>query len=107
MARVFQLAVGTYTSSLGLEERTTSWEAPERNLQFGETELTDIGKSQGLQKDGDGRINKPSAMRPGLAKIIEKVSISSHCERPETDSHIAANACCIDNTAFWSLKPVH
>jgi hypothetical protein len=36
----------------------------------------DIGKSQRLQKEGNAGINKVLAMRPGLAKIIEKVRIS-------------------------------
>jgi hypothetical protein len=47
-----------------------------------------------------------SAMRPGLAKIIEKVCISWHFESPETDLHIAENACCIDHADTWSSKRV-
>jgi hypothetical protein len=35
-----------------------------------------------------------SAMRPGLAKIIENVCISWYFESPEADLHIAENACC-------------
>jgi hypothetical protein len=35
-------------------------------------------------------------MRPGLAKIIEKVRISWYFESPEADLHIAENACCIN-----------
>ena len=45
-------------------------------------------------------------MRPGLAKIIEKVLISSNLERPEIDRHIEENACHIDYTDNLSLKPV-
>jgi hypothetical protein len=48
-----------------------------------------------------------SAMRPGLAKIIEKARISRHCEWPETDIHRAENACCIDYANTWSTKQVH
>jgi len=76
MAHVIQLALGAFMSSLGVNGRTKSWEAHERDQQFGENESIDIGKSQRLQKEGNARINKVSAMRPGLAKIIEKVRIS-------------------------------
>jgi hypothetical protein len=38
----------------------------------------DIGNSQKLQNKGNTRINKVSAMRAGLAKIIEKVQISTY-----------------------------
>jgi len=84
-----------------------SWEAHERDQQFGENESRDIGKSQRLRKEGNARINKVSAIRPGLAKIIEKVCISTCFESPETDLHIAENACCIDYADTWSAKPVH
>jgi len=107
MAHVIQRAVGAFMSSLGVKGRTKSWEAYERNQQFGENESTDIGKSQRLRKEGDDRINKVSAMRPGWAKIIEKVRISRYFESPETDLHIAENACCIDYTDTWSSKRVH
>jgi len=63
-------------SSLGVKGHTESWEAHERNQQIGENESIDIEKSQRLRKEGNARINKVSAMRPGLAKIIEKVRIS-------------------------------
>jgi hypothetical protein len=46
-------------------------------------------------------------VRPGLAKIIEKVCISWYFECPETDFHIAQNACCIVYTETWSPKQVH
>jgi hypothetical protein len=55
---------------------TNSWEAHERDQQFGEKESIDIWKSQRLRKEGNARINMVSAMRLGLAKIIEKVRIS-------------------------------
>ena len=76
MAHVIQLALGAFMSSLGVKGRTKSWEAHERDPQFGKNENLDIGKSQRLRKEGNARINKVSAMRPGLAKIIEKVRIS-------------------------------
>jgi len=63
-------------SSLGVKGRPKSWEAHESDQQFGENESIDVGKSQRLRKEGNARINTVSAMRPGLAKIIEKVHIS-------------------------------
>jgi len=76
MAHIIQLALGAFMSSLGVKDRTKSWETHEHDQQFGENESIDIGKSQRLRKEGDARINKVSAMRPGLAKMIEKVRIS-------------------------------
>jgi len=55
-------------------------------------------------KRGNARINKVSAIRPGLAKIIEKLRISSHFGRPETDHHIAENACCVEYADTWLSK---
>jgi len=107
MAHVIQLSLGAFMSSLGVKGRTKSWEAHERDQQFGENVTTDIGKSQRLQKEGNARINKVSAMRPGLAKIIEKVRISTYYESAETDLHIAENACCIDYADTWMSKRVH
>jgi len=91
-----QLALGACMSSLGVKGRTKSCEAHERDQQFGENESVDIGKSQRLRKEGNARINKVSAMKPGLAKIMEKVHISRYIGSAETDLHIAENACCID-----------
>jgi hypothetical protein len=76
MVHVIQLALGAFMSSLNVKGCTKSWKAHERNQQFGKNESIDIGKSQRLRKEGNARINKVSAMRPGLAKIIEKVCIS-------------------------------
>jgi len=59
-----------------VQGRTKSWEAHERDQQFGENASMDIGKSQRLQKEGNARINKVLAMKPGLVKIIVKVCIS-------------------------------
>ena len=107
MVHVIHLALGAFMSTLDVKGCTKSWEAPEHDQLFGENESTDIGKSQGLQKEGNARFNKVSAMRPGLAKIIEKVHISTSFESAETDLHIAVNACCIDYADTWSSKRVH
>jgi len=107
MAHVIQLALGAFMSSLGVKGRTKSWKAHERDQQFRENESTDIGKSQRHRKEGNARINKVSAMRPGLAKIIEKVCISTYFESAEADLHIADNACCIGYADTWSSKRVH
>jgi len=106
MAHIIQLALGAFMSSLGVKGRTKSWEAHERDEQFEENESTDIGKSQRLRKEGNARMNKVSAMRPGLAKTIEKVRISTYFQSAEADLHIAENACCIDYTDTWSSKRV-
>jgi len=76
MVHVIQLALGAFMRSLGVKGSTKSWDAHERDKQFGENESIDIGKSQRLRKEGNARINKVLAMRPGLAKIIDKVRIS-------------------------------
>jgi len=101
MGHVIQLALGAFMSSFGVKGRTKSWEAHERDQQFGRNETTHIGKSQRLREEGNGRINMVSAMRPGLAKIIENVLISRYFESPETVLHIAENACCIDYADPW------
>jgi len=107
MAHIIQLALGEFMSSLGVKGHTKSSQAHARNQQFGENKSVDIGNSQRLRKEGNARINKVSAMRPGLAKIIEKVCISRYFESPETFSHIAASACRIDCMDTWSSKWVH
>jgi len=97
MAHVIELALGAFISTLGVTGHNKSLEAQERDQQFGDNERTDIGISQRLGKDGRARINKVLAMRPGLARIIEKVRISTDFDEPETDLHIAENSCWIDN----------
>jgi len=92
MAHVIQLALGALINSLRVKGRTKSWEAHERNQQFGENGSIDIGKSQRLRKEGNARINKVSAMKPGSAKKIEKVHISRYFGSTETDLHVAENA---------------
>jgi hypothetical protein len=61
MAHVIQQALGAFMKSLGVKGCTNSWEAHERNQQFGENERTEIRKSQRLQEEGNARINKVSA----------------------------------------------
>jgi len=107
MAHDIPLAFGAFMSSLGVKGHTKSWDAHECNQQFGENESIDIGKSQKLRKEGNARINKVSAMKPGLAKIIEKVHISSYFGSPEIDLPIAENACCDYYADTWSSKRVH
>jgi hypothetical protein len=107
MAHIIQLALGAFMRSLGVKGRTKTWEAHERNEQFGENESTDIGKSQRHRKQGNARIKMESAIRPGYAKKIEKVCISTYFERAETDLHIAENARCNDSADTWTSKQVH
>jgi len=106
-AHDIQLDLGMFMSCLGVKGCTKSWEAHERDSQFGEDESSDIGKSQRLRKEGNARMNKVSAISVGLAKIIGKVCISRYFESPEIDLHIAENACCIDYTDTWSSKQIH
>jgi len=70
MAHVMQVTLDAFMSSLDVRGPTKSCEAHERDHQFGENESIDIGKSQRLRKEGNARINKVSAMRSGLSKII-------------------------------------
>jgi len=72
MVQVIQLALVAFMSSLGVKGHTKSWEAHKSDQQFGEIESIDIGKSQRLQKERNARIDKVSAMRPGLAKKLRK-----------------------------------
>ena len=107
MAWVIQLAVGVFMHSLGVKDYTKFSESHQPGQQCGENESIVIGKSQICRKDGNARINKVSAMRPGLPKINEKVCISRNVESPESDYHIAVNACWIDYTEMRSLDQVH
>jgi len=107
MAHVIPRALGAFMISLRVKGRTKSWEAHERNQQFGENDRIDIRKSQRLRKEGNATINKVLAMKPGFAKIIEKVRISRYFESPETDLHIAQNACSIDYADTRSPTRVH
>jgi len=107
MAQIIQLALGDFMSCLGVKGRTNSWEAHECDQQFGDIESIDIGNTRRLRKEGYARINKVSARRPGLAKIIEKISNSIYFKSPDTDLYIAENACGIDYAGTWSLKRVY
>jgi len=107
MAHVIQLALDAFMSSLGVKHRTKSWEAHESDQHLGENESRDIGKSQKLRKEGNARIKMVSAMKLGLAMIIEKVHISWYFGSPENDLHIAENDCDIVYTDTWSSKWVH
>ena len=90
-----------------MKGHTNSWEAHACDQQFEENARIDSGKGQRPRKEGNVRMNKVSAMRRGLAKIIEKVPISRYFESPETHLHIAENACCIDYADTWSSNQVH
>jgi len=83
-------------STLGGKGCTKSWETHEHDQQVEENDSLDIGKSQILRKEGNARINKVSAMKPGLAKIIETVCNSWYFDGPEADLHMAEKACCIN-----------
>jgi len=107
MAHVIQLALGAFMNSVGVKGHTKSWKAHERNQQLGGSGSIEIGKNQRLWKDCNARINKVSAMRPELAKIIEKLHISRYLEHPQNDLRKAENTCCIDYTYTWSTKRVH
>jgi hypothetical protein len=48
-----------------------------------------------------------SAMRPGFAKIIEKVRISWYFVSPEADLHKGENAGCYNDANTWSPKRVY
>jgi len=87
IVHVIQLAMGASMSSLGVNGRTKSWEAHQCHQQFGENESTDIEKNQRMQKEGNARINKVTAMRPGQPKIMFGGYIYlqyRHLVRPET-----------------------
>jgi len=80
IAHVIQLDLGEIMPNHSENGRSKSWEAHERDQQFGENESTDIGKSQRQQKESNAGINMVSAMRPCLAKMIETVQVWSHFE---------------------------
>ena len=107
MVYVSQLALGVFMNSLIVKGHTNSWETHTHDQQIGVNESTDNGKSQRLRKELNARINNVSAMRPGLAKIIENVRISRYFDSPETDLNIQANTCCIDYTDTWPSQRVH
>jgi hypothetical protein len=107
MVHGIQLALGEFMHSLCVKGHTKSWEAYECDNQFGENKRTDMPKSQRLPKEGNTRNNKVAAMRSGLAKVIEKLHISTYVECTETHLYRAENAYCIDYADTWSSKRVH
>jgi hypothetical protein len=72
---MLQLALAESMTSLGSIICIKSWESYHCNQQFGENESINIRNAQQLRKEGNAKINKVSAMRAGLAKIIKKVRI--------------------------------
>jgi len=88
MAIVVHLVLTVFMSSLRVKGHTKSWKAHQCIQHFGENDSPDNSKIQRVQKDDNARINKVLAMRPGLAKILQKVSISRNIESSETDHHI-------------------
>jgi len=62
IAYVIQLALSAFISSLGVKGHTKSWDAHERDSQFGENDSIDIGKSQRLQNEGNATINNVWAL---------------------------------------------
>jgi hypothetical protein len=101
MGHVLQLVLGAFMSSLSVKAHTKSWEAHERDQQFGKNDSIGNGKSQRLRLEGNARINTVLPMRADLAKIIGKVRTSRYFESHETDLHIPENACCIDYANTW------
>jgi hypothetical protein len=55
----------------------------------------------------NARVNRVSAKRPGLAKIIEKIQVSIYFESAVNNHHIADNAGSIDYTEAGSSKRVY
>jgi len=76
MVPVIQLALAAFITTVGVKGRTKSWKAHECDQPFREDESIANGISQRFRKEGNARLNKVLAMRPGLARIIEKVLIS-------------------------------
>jgi hypothetical protein len=104
MVHVIQLPLGAFIGSLGVKGRTQCWDTHKHDHKFGQNESIDIGKNQTHQREDNAKINKVSTMRPGLAKIILKVRISTYFKCTETDLHLAEKACCNDHPDTWSSK---
>ena len=104
MVHLIHLALGAFMRSLGVIGRNKFCEAHECDQQFAENESINHGKSQRHRKESNARIHKVLAIRPGLAKIIEKVRTSRYFESPGSDFDIVENACCIDYADAWSSK---
>ena len=50
-----------------------AWDAKECDQQFRDNEFIDIGNSKRLRQEGTARVSMVSAIKSGLAEIIEKV----------------------------------
>jgi hypothetical protein len=74
---VIQLALGPFVSRVGVRGHTKSCQAHEHNQRLGENDSTQIGNSERHCKELNARINNLTAIRAGLAKITEKVCIST------------------------------
>jgi len=100
-------ALDPLISSFGVRCLTKSWNAHDHDQRFRENQRTEIGNSQRLCKEANVTINKVSAMRLGVVKIIQTVGNSKTVHSTETDHIKAANACCINNADTVSSKQVH
>jgi len=107
MAHVIKIALGEFPSIFGVKGHTKSVEACEWHQRCAENKIIHIGNSQRLRRVGNARVCKVTAIRTGLAKIIDKVRISTYFETPEMYLHIADTACCIDCADTRLSKRVH
>lgn len=72
---IVYLALCAFIRCLRVIGLQTSWEADDHDHQSGANVNIDIVESQNLRNEGNTRINKLSAIRPGMEKIVEKVRI--------------------------------
>jgi len=107
MVYIIQLLFSAFLSILKVNDHTKTWDGNKHYKQFEENEGTDLGKRQRHRNKGNARVDKVSAMRSGLGKIIEKVHTLRNFGSPETDHRIATNVCGIVYVDTWSLKRVH
>jgi hypothetical protein len=87
---VYLWAVSVYMAKRSL------WNSMSAISNYGQNERIEIWQSHRLQKEDNARNKKVSDMRPGFAKIIKIVHISSYFKCLKFDLHSAGNACCID-----------
>jgi len=107
MAQIIQIALGAFRSIHGVTGCAKFFETFKSNLRVGENASIDIWMTQRLRKECNARINMGSAMKPGFARIIEKVQIAKYFEGAETNLYIAGKPCysvCMDTE---SIKRVH
>ena len=82
MAHVIQLSLGAFMKMMGVKGRTKAWEVAERDTHFGENDSAVTSSAQRLRSIGNARVRNVASLKPGLAKIIEKVffrNISQLC----------------------------